>query len=377
MTYSFEGKDAALYADMLALLQRGEGRTVYDSANALLLLCGEDEYLLSAESVEEGEKLIRQVAADPMNFLVLRSADERVAQALFKIAQECGFNGTSQCWQAIYEGERRPERQRLSFRAPADADFAKVRGTYLHEGDAEFWRDYHSGEFFTAYDGDTFVGYIGIHKDGSMGLLHVFSEFRGKGYGSELASMLINYQLDRKRIPYGQIVVGNTASIEMNKSIGFRLSTTTLYWLWQERPMEWDVNSTEETEAVGALIARLSRPGEVYALDGDLGAGKTAWVRGFARGLGADPTKVASPTFTIVHEYRDGHVPIFHFDVYRLPDEDALYDIGWDDYLDQPGVTLVEWASQLKGAMPDHTQWIRITKDLSKGTDYRHIVFQS
>ncbi len=130
--------------------------------------------------------------------------------------------------------------------------------------------------------------------------------------------------------------------------------------------------SEEETEGFGRKLAGEACPGEVYALDGDLGTGKTVLARGFARGLGISGT-VSSPTFTMVHEYRSGRLPLYHFDIYRLPDEDALYDIGWDEYLEAGGVCLVEWASQLAGAMPEETVWIRMEKDPSKGPDYRRI----
>lgn len=133
-----------------------------------------------------------------------------------------------------------------------------------------------------------------------------------------------------------------------------------------------EAHSYQETEKIGEELAKASQPGQVYALDGDLGTGKTVLARGFARGMGIQED-IASPTFTIVHEYTDQQTPLFHFDIYRLPDPDALWDIGWDDYLERGGVCLVEWASQLKSEMPEDTIWIQIEKDLSQGTDYRRI----
>ena len=105
----------------------------------------------------------------------------------------------------------------------------------------------------------------------------------------------------------------------------------------------------EETEAVGAALAETLRPGDVVALYGDLGAGKTAFVRGLARGLGVRET-VSSPTFTIVNEY-PGKIPLFHFDMYRLRDEQELFDIGWEDYLDRGGVCALEWSERVEGAI--------------------------
>ena len=132
----------------------------------------------------------------------------------------------------------------------------------------------------------------------------------------------------------------------------------------------WETKSAAETEAIARELAREAKPGEVYALDGDLGTGKTVFARGFARGLGIEKT-VASPTFTIVREYREGRLPLFHLDVYRLENEDELYDIGWDEYLSGGGVCLVEWACRVPEAMPEDTKYITIEKNPAKGEDYR------
>ena len=106
--------------------------------------------------------------------------------------------------------------------------------------------------------------------------------------------------------------------------------------------------SPAETEAIGQdLAARLS-PGTVVAFTGDLGAGKTAFVRGMARGLGI-PQRVTSPTFTIVNEYEGGRLPLFHFDMYRLHSADDLFDIGWEDFLRRGGICAVEWSEQALG----------------------------
>ena len=116
--------------------------------------------------------------------------------------------------------------------------------------------------------------------------------------------------------------------------------------------MEFITHSPAQTEAVGAALGRILRPGTVLAYRGDLGAGKTAFTRGLARGLGATDT-VTSPTYTIVNEYLSGRIPLFHFDMYRLSDSDALWDIGWEDYLDRGGVCAVEWSENVADAMTD------------------------
>ena len=109
--------------------------------------------------------------------------------------------------------------------------------------------------------------------------------------------------------------------------------------------------SEQDTEALGRALVQRLQPGAVVAFTGDLGAGKTAFVRGMAQGLGI-PQRVTSPTFTIVNEY-DGATPLFHFDLYRLDGEDDLFDIGWDDYLARGGVCAVEWSEIVADALEE------------------------
>ena len=114
--------------------------------------------------------------------------------------------------------------------------------------------------------------------------------------------------------------------------------------------MEYVSNSPAETEAGGAAREGRLKPGAVVAFSGDLGAGKTAFVRGMARGLDI-PERVTSPTFTIVNEYEGGRLPLFHFDMYRLSSSDELFDIGWEDYLVRGGVCAVEWSENVSDAL--------------------------
>ena len=114
--------------------------------------------------------------------------------------------------------------------------------------------------------------------------------------------------------------------------------------------MEFITHSPEQTEAVGAALGKRLNPGAVIAYQGDLGAGKTAFTRGVACGLGAKES-VTSPTYTIVNEYLSGKYPLFHFDMYRLASSDDLFDIGWEDYLDRGGVCAVEWSENVADAM--------------------------
>ena len=114
--------------------------------------------------------------------------------------------------------------------------------------------------------------------------------------------------------------------------------------------MEFITNSPAETEKVGAALGKTIKPGTVIAYRGDLGAGKTAFTRGLARGLGSTEL-VTSPTYTIVNEYLGGRMPLFHFDMYRLASSDDLWDIGWEDYLDRNGVCAVEWSENVEDAL--------------------------
>ena len=124
--------------------------------------------------------------------------------------------------------------------------------------------------------------------------------------------------------------------------------------------MEFITYSPEQTEAVGAALGNILKPGTILAYRGDLGAGKTAFTRGLARGLGYhDP--VTSPTYTIVNEYLGGRLPLFHFDMYRLASSDDLWDIGWEDYLERGGICAVEWSENVDDAM-ENAVYITIHK---------------
>ena len=129
--------------------------------------------------------------------------------------------------------------------------------------------------------------------------------------------------------------------------------------------MEYISHSEAETEAFGERLAAALSPGAVVAYRGGLGMGKTAFTRGLAKGLGCTD-RVTSPTFTIVNEYLGGRLPLFHFDMYRLPDSDALFDIGWEDYLDRGGVCAVEWSENVKEALDRHTIWVEIRRGESQ-----------
>ena len=133
--------------------------------------------------------------------------------------------------------------------------------------------------------------------------------------------------------------------------------------------------SPEETEAIASDLAQNADAGSIYTLSGDLGAGKTVFAKGFAKGLGIS-APVTSPTFTIVNEYKEGRIPLIHFDVYRLGEAEELYDTGFEDYLSRGGVCLIEWAERVEGLIPRPYFCILIEKDLSRGEDFRSITLK-
>ena len=128
--------------------------------------------------------------------------------------------------------------------------------------------------------------------------------------------------------------------------------------------MEFITHSPEETRALGARLARKLGPGSVVAFTGDLGAGKTAFISGMAKGLGIEEW-VTSPTFTIVNEYEGGRLPLFHFDMYRLGSSEELFHIGWEDYLSRGGICAVEWSENVADAMEDDA--VRV--DIARGEE--------
>lgn len=125
--------------------------------------------------------------------------------------------------------------------------------------------------------------------------------------------------------------------------------------------MTYVTNSPAETEALGQRLAETLQPGDVIAYTGDLGAGKTAFTRGLARGLGITE-RITSPTFTIVNEYLGGRLPLFHFDMYRLGSSEELYEIGWEDYLARGGVCAVEWSENVREALPPDAVTVTIAR---------------
>ena len=131
----------------------------------------------------------------------------------------------------------------------------------------------------------------------------------------------------------------------------------------------------EETYAVGKHLGEQAKEGDVVCLNGDLGVGKTVFTQGFANGLGITEP-VNSPTFTIVQQYDDGRLPLYHFDVYRIGDISEMDEIGYEDCFYGDGVTLIEWSNLISELLPEHVITVTIEKDLDRGFDYRKITVE-
>ena len=130
--------------------------------------------------------------------------------------------------------------------------------------------------------------------------------------------------------------------------------------------------SRDDTYEFAKRLAEKAAAGDVYCLSGDLGVGKTVFAQGFGAGLGIDEP-MSSPTFTILQEYHEGSLPLYHYDVYRVGDIDEMEETGFYEYAGGEGITLIEWAELIEEVIPQNAVWITIKKDVEKGFDYREI----
>lgn len=139
--------------------------------------------------------------------------------------------------------------------------------------------------------------------------------------------------------------------------------------------MIYEVNSPEETFELGKSLGEGANAGDILCLNGDLGVGKTVFTKGYAKGLGI-VEEVNSPTFTIIQEYKDGRIPLYHFDVYRIEDSFEMDELGYEEYFFGDGVCLIEWSVNISDIIPEDAKTVLIEKDLSKGLDYRKITIE-
>ena len=136
--------------------------------------------------------------------------------------------------------------------------------------------------------------------------------------------------------------------------------------------MQYHSYSEEQTKDLAYKLGQKAKPGDIYCLTGDIGAGKTIFSKGFALGIGIrDP--ITSPTFNIVNEYAVNEITFYHFDVYRISHLEEMEEIGYEEYFFGRGICLIEWADLIRDILPDSASWISIERDVSKGPDYRRI----
>ena len=136
-----------------------------------------------------------------------------------------------------------------------------------------------------------------------------------------------------------------------------------------------ETNSAAPTYETGFSMGRNVKPGQIICLEGELGVGKTVFTQGFAKGLGIDEP-ICSPTFTIIQEYKEGRLPLYHFDVYRISSPEEMDEIGYEEYFSSEGVCLVEWGNLFPELFPEDTVYVTIKKNLDKGLDYRAITVE-
>lgn len=142
-----------------------------------------------------------------------------------------------------------------------------------------------------------------------------------------------------------------------------------------EQKKTFESFSAEDTFRIGYETGKAASPGDVYALHGDLGVGKTVFTKGLAKGLGIAEA-VNSPTFTILQIYDTGRLPLYHFDVYRIEDPEEMEEVGFDDYIFGQGVSIIEWPEKIAEILPEHVVNVTIEKDLGRGLDFRRIIFE-
>ncbi len=136
--------------------------------------------------------------------------------------------------------------------------------------------------------------------------------------------------------------------------------------------MDYHSYSANDTINYARELGETAKAGDIFCLNGDLGAGKTVFSKGFALGLGVSQS-VSSPTFVIMNQYQ-GRLPMYHFDLYRITSPEEMLDLDYEEFFFGDGVCLIEWAENVRQLIPSTAKWIEIAKDLSKGEDYRRIV---
>ena len=227
-------KDIALYVDMLESLRQGDAQVLYDSPTALLLqLKSWPLYLIAAWDPEEGRELLsgmKQPNENGIIFMTLRG------KALYDSAIELGFGESAPCYQVLYDKAKPiPLQTDLMIRHPDRSEYETICKTYtLPMPEDEVYASIDSPDFAAGYADGKLAGFIGLHPEGSMGMLHIFDEFRGRGYAYDLEAYIINGRLQAGAYPYGQVFTDNEASLSLQRKIGMTFSKDYICWMMKK-----------------------------------------------------------------------------------------------------------------------------------------------
>ena len=221
--------DPALFADMKVYLQSGKWEIAFDSPTALWLRHINGRlHAMAVFDPAEARKLLALIS--PEDAVCARGCND-----LREPAFEHGFNRYNPCRQVVYEKTAPlPVVTELTIRHPDEKDFPKIAESYKMSNEEQLREDFESPDFLGGYLNGEFVGYIDVHKEGAMGILHVFPPYRRRGYAEALYRTLINNQLKKNRLPFAQVLKENTASLELQRKTGLRISDDLIYWIWRD-----------------------------------------------------------------------------------------------------------------------------------------------
>lgn len=226
---AFINKDKALYADLVDALDGKRAHLVFDGEAAVLARYDAfPMYMLGAEDEAEGKRLLDGIA-EPEFTVILRG------MPLFEYAKEKGLCVSRPCFQVFYEGAPLDDSGPMEIRRPSPEDFDAVAATYSLTPREELRRDFESENFYCGYLDGRLAAYAGVHSEGSLGMLYVFEEYRGKGLSKQMSRFLVNNQLKKGRLPYAQVFCDNTASLGLQRRNGMTFSTGVIAWAWTDR----------------------------------------------------------------------------------------------------------------------------------------------
>ena len=217
-------KDRALYVDLEDALAGGRARLVADEEVAVLARYNDFPlYILGAADAADGKRLLDGVS-EPEFGVVLRG------EALAEYAREKGMKVSDPCWQVCYNGPRLDASGPLDIRRPSPEDFAAVAETYTLVPVEELREDFAGENFYCGYLDGALAAYAGVHSEGSLGMLHVFEKYRGRGLSKQMSRFMINSRLDKGRLPYAHVFCDNTVSLELQRRTGMVFSNQIITW---------------------------------------------------------------------------------------------------------------------------------------------------